>query len=269
MDYKIVFSDIDGTLLNKDRELSSATIAEIKKLKNKIPFILISARMPAAMRHIQNELDIEELPLICYNGGLIIVNNEVVSSTEIPIDIVEDLSCWNSEINCHLSLYHQDEWYVPAMDEWALKEQNNTKVEPEIRSDREVIKKWNSEKKGAHKIMAMGEESQIDQIRDYLAEKFPDQLHLYRSKNTYLEIAPKSISKYTAIELLLHRHFNITSGEAIAFGDNYNDVEMLKNIGYGVAVGNARPEALKVAKINAEMSIDDGVAKSLKQLFKF
>ncbi|MBK5192350.1 MAG: HAD family hydrolase [Flavobacteriaceae bacterium] len=269
MDYKIVFSDIDGTLLNKHRELSPATITEIKKLKNKIPFILISARMPAAMRHLQNELDIEELPLICYNGGLILVNNEIVSSTEIPIDIVEDLSNWNSEIRCHLSLYHQDEWYVPSMDKWALREQNNTKVEPEIKSDREVIEKWRSEQKGAHKIMAMGEESQIYQIRDYLAEKFPDQLHLYRSKNTYLEIAPKRISKYTAIELLLHHHFSISSGEAIAFGDNYNDVEMLKNIGYGVAVGNARPKALKVAKIIADMSIDDGVAKSLKQLFKF
>lgn len=269
MDYKIVFSDIDGTLLNKDRELSPATITEIKKLKNKIPFILVSARMPAAMRHLQNELDIEELPLICYNGGLILVNNKIVSSTEIPVDIAEDLSSLNSGINCHISLYHQDEWYVPSMDAWALREQNNTKVEPEIKFHAAVIKKWRSEQKGAHKIMAMGEESQIDQIRDYLAETYPDQLHLYRSKNTYLEITPKSISKYTSIELLLRRHFDITPGEAIAFGDNYNDVEMLRNIGYGVAVGNARPEALKVAKLIAETSIDDGVARSLKQLFKF
>ena len=264
-----MFSDIDGTLLNKNRELSSATITEIKKLKNKIPFILISARMPSAMRHLQNELDIEELPLICYNGGLIIVNNEVVSSTEIPMDILEDLSHWNSEINCHLSLYHQDEWYVPAIDEWAIREQNNTKVAPEIKSNAAVIEKWKFEQKGAHKIMAMGEESHIDQIRNFLENKFPDQLHLYRSKNTYLEIAPKSISKYTAIELLLLRHFNLTPGEAIAFGDNYNDIEMLKNIGYGIAVGNARPETLKVAKLIAQMSIDDGVAKCLKQLFKF
>ena len=269
MDYKIIFSDIDGTLLNKQRELSETTILEIKKLKNKIPFILISARMPAAMRHLQNELDIKELPIICYNGGLILVNNEIVSSTEIPIDIVEDLNNFNSKINCHISLYHQDEWYVPAMDVWALREQNNTKVEPEIKFHAAVIKKWRSEQKGAHKIMAMGEVSQIDQIRDYLTEEYPDQLHLYRSKNTYLEIAPKSISKYTAIELLLHRHFELTPGEAIAFGDNYNDVEMLRNIGYGVAVGNARPEALKVANAITEISIDDGVAKSLNKLFKF
>ena len=269
MDYKIVFSDIDGTLLNRNRELSPATITEIKKLKNKIPFILISSRMPSAMRHLQKELDIEELPLVCYNGGLILVNNKVVSSTVIPIDILEDLSNWNSEISCHLSLYYQDEWYVPSRDEWAIREQINTKVEPEIKSELEVIKKWKSEQKGAHKIMAMGEELQIDRIRDYLDEKFADQLHLYRSKNTYLEITPKRISKYTAIELLLHRHFNLSSGEAIAFGDNYNDVEMLKNIGCGVAVGNARPETLKAAKQIAEMSFDDGVAKCLKQLFKF
>ncbi len=269
MDYKIVFSDIDGTLLNKDRELSPATITEIKKLKNRIPFILISARMPSAMRHLQNELDIEDLPLICYNGGLILMRDKIVSSTEIPLEIVEELSSFNSEIQCHISLYHQDEWYVPAMDFWALREQNNTKIEPEIKSNQQVIEKWRAEEKGAHKIMAMGEEPQIDQIQRYLAEKYPEQLNVYRSKNTYLEISPKSISKYTSIEVLLERHFDISSKEAIAFGDNYNDVEMIRNIGYGVAVANARPEALKVAKLIAEMSIEDGVAKSLKQLFKF
>lgn len=71
MDYKIVFSDIDGTLLNKERQLSKATIAAVKTLKDSVPFILISARMPAAIRHLQHELEIGELPIVCYNGGVI------------------------------------------------------------------------------------------------------------------------------------------------------------------------------------------------------
>lgn len=267
MNYKIVFSDIDGTLLNKERELSPATIEAIKKLENKVPFVLISARMPAAMRHLQKELGITDLPIICYNGGLILVDNEVRSSTVIESDILEGLHRYNSKNNCHLSLYHMDEWYVPQMDKWAQREINNTKITPQVKSNAETIDKWKSENKGAHKIMAMGEEGHIDQIRNFLAESFPGQLHLYRSKDTYLEIAPSSISKFTAIEFLLKDHFKLSTEEAVAIGDNYNDVEMLKNIGYGVAVGNARPEALEAANVVAGNSIEDGVAKILVKIF--
>lgn len=268
MGYKIVFSDIDGTLLNKDRELSAPTIQAIKKLKEKVPFILISARMPAAMKHLQQQLDILHLPLICYNGGLVLVDNEPVSSTEIPLEIADDLVQWNSRLNCHLSLYNNEEWYVPEFDEWAKREENNTKITPQVKSNSEVIAQWGTLGKGVHKIMAMGKVEEIDQIRDFLKDKYGEQLHLYRSKDTYLEIAPKSISKYSAIELLLEKHFGLLPEEAIAIGDNYNDVEMLKNIGYGIAVGNAREECIEAANVVAGKSIEDGVAEILNQIFK-
>jgi len=266
MKYKIVFSDIDGTLLNKDRQLSNSTISEIKKLKNKIPFILISARMPAAMRHLQKELEIEELPIISYNGGLIIVNDQVVSTTEIPVTIIEHLTKWNSNLKCHLSLYHNDEWYVPSMDYWAKREENNTKISPEVKITEDIITTWKKENKGAHKIMAMGEVAEIDQIVEFLSAEYPNELHLYRSKSTYLEISPKSISKLTAIKFLLEQHFNFDLEDVIAYGDNYNDVEMLNHVGFGVAVGNAREEAKLVAKHITALSIEDGVALSLQQL---
>lgn len=268
MVYKIVFSDIDGTLLNKERELSPCTLEAIKKLKDKVPFVLISARMPSAMRHLQKELDIHHLPMICYNGGLILADEKVLSSTEIPIRILEELHRWNSKIQCHLSLYYMDEWYVPQMDKWAEREYNNTKVLPNVKANEDVIQNWKEEGKGAHKIMAMGKEEHIDQIRDFLNTNFPDQLHLYRSKDTYLEIAPKEISKFTAIEVLLEKHFKFSVEEAVAIGDNYNDVEMLRHVGYGVAVGNARPEAINAANVVAGRSIEDGVAKILAKIFR-
>src|SRR5690606_37892138 len=193
MAYKIVFSDIDGTLLNKERQLSPSTIEAIKKLKNKVPFVLISARMPAAMRHLQQQLEIEELPLISYNGALILVDNQVKSSTEIPVEILEELSKWNRAHNTHLSLYNNDEWYVPAMDYWAKREHNNTKVAPLVKSNMEVVRSWKTQGKGAHKIMAMGEVQNIENTIDFLETNFAGQLHLYRSKDTYLEIAPKTI----------------------------------------------------------------------------
>lgn len=267
MSYKIVFSDIDGTLLNKDRELSEGTISAIKKLKDKVPFVLISARMPAAMRHLQKQLEIEHLPIICYNGGLIIANEKAIHSTVIPMEILEDLHHHNKIFNCHLSLYHNDEWYVPEIDQWARREINNTKIIPAIKSNSDVIKDWRAEGKGAHKIMAMGATGTIDKISEFLSSRYEDQLHLYRSKDTYLEIASKKISKFSAIEIILKEEFELSAEQAVAFGDNYNDVEMLKKVGYGVAVSNGRPEAKEAANVVAGESIEDGVAYILNDIF--
>ncbi len=266
--FKIIFSDIDGTLLNAERDLSDYTVETIKKLNGDVPFILISSRMPAAMRHLQKKAGIDHLPLISYNGGLILVDNEPVSSTEIPINILEDLHKFNQDHDVHLSLFHNDEWYVPRDDFWTQREINNTKVQPEFKSNEEVIAKWRQEGRGAHKIMAMGREEKIDAIRDFLSENFPNELHLYRSKPSYLEIAPKAISKLTAVEHLLENHFRLPLSQSMAFGDNYNDIEMLKGVGMGIAVGNAKPEVLEIAHMVTTPGKEDGVARSITEILK-
>lgn len=268
MNYKIIFSDIDGTLLNKDRKLSELTKKVIRELNSQIPVVLISSRMPQAMRHLQDDLHISHQPIICYNGGLILVNDKPVSTTAIPIEILQELKEFNSSVKCHLSLYHGEEWYVPEMDKWALREANNTQVTPTVLSNEEVIKKWKTENKGAHKVMCMGEEEQIDKIVEYLSANFQNGLHLYRSKPTYLEVASSKVSKLTAINTLLEKHFHLDIKDVIAFGDNYNDYEMLKAAGLGIAVGNAKPEILEIANEITHHGKEDGVAKSLQKLFK-
>lgn len=267
MDWKIVFTDIDGTLLNKDRELSPLTLKVFRELQKQLPIVLISSRMPQAMQHLQEELHISHQPLICYNGGLILVEGKTISSTEIPWQIIDKLHSFNKNINCHLSLYNNTDWFVPEADFWAKREENNTRVTPVVKPTEDVLCEWKISKKGAHKIMCMGEVDKIDAIEKYLFENHKNELHLYRSKDTYLEIANKEVSKLTAIKLLLDQHFGYSLEESIAFGDNYNDYEMLKAAGLGIAVGNARPEILEIAKQITHHGKEDGVAKSLQQLF--
>ena len=269
MKYKIVFSDIDGTLLNKERELSPLTIQTIKEVKKQVPVVLISARMPDAMYHLQEELDIRESPIIAYNGGLVLVNDQPISSVEIPMDMLKAIHQFNTEnnLNVHLSLYYNNEWNVPQTDFWAQREENNTKVSPQIKSNAEVIEKWTTEHKAPHKIMAMGEPEKIEEISDFLSKNYNDELHFYRSNKNYLEIANKKISKFSAIEYLLAHHFNISKEDTIAFGDNYNDVEMIGGVGMGIAVANARQEVLDVSTAVTANAKEDGVAQSLQKLF--
>lgn len=267
MQPKIMFSDIDGTLLNRDRQLSKKTIATIQKLKEKIPIVLISARMPSAMRHLQEQLGLENQPMICYNGGSVIIDNKVVSSTFIPVDTMQELVKFNEKCKVHFSLYHGDEWHVPEYDYWAKREERNTKVTPNVLKNSAVIDDWGKREIGAHKIMCMGEEENIEEMFQFLQVNYGDDLHVYRSKSTYIEIANRAISKLTAIEYLLKNHYRISLENTLAFGDNYNDVEMLEGVGYGVAVANGREECKNVANEVCDTSIEDGVAKTLEELY--
>jgi Cof subfamily protein (haloacid dehalogenase superfamily) len=265
MSYQLICSDIDGTLLNKDRELSEITIQEVQRIAP-IPFVLISSRMPNALRHLQNEFGNATTPLIAYNGGLVLSNNEILHSTSINNLVLAEIinQCVGTTI--HLSLYHADEWYVPSMDYWAKREENNTKVTPVVKPNAAVLSSWEEEGKGAHKIMCMGDAEEIDVLYTTLESIFSNEIILYRSKDTYIEISHKDISKKTAIEVILKNCYpTISMDKVIAFGDNYNDIEMLKAVGLGVAVGNANYEVLKVADVVTDTNKNDGVAKAIKE----
>ncbi len=267
MSYQLICTDIDGTLLDKDRELSKNTIEQVQRV-SPIPFVLISSRMPSALRHLQVEFGNENTPLIAYNGGLVLNNNTILHSTFIKNCVLKEIinQCTNTTI--HLSLFHADEWYVPEMDYWAKREENNTKVTPTIKANREVLTSWENEGKGAHKIMCMGNEEEIDRLYKFLEKSFSDEIMLYRSKETYIEISHKNISKKTAIDVVLeHCYPTLSMENVVAFGDNYNDIEMLKAVGLGVAVGNANYEVLKVADVVTDTNKNDGVAKAIKEYF--
>ena len=267
MNLKIAFTDIDGTILNKERVPSEALKKEVGRISQKnIPFILISSRMPDAMHHIQTVLNIEETPLICYNGGLVLSGGNCIHSTEIPVSILEKISELNQEKNFHISLYNQNEWYVEAMDFWAKREENNTKVSPTVKPIEAVLEDWTKRNLGAHKVMCMGEKEQMDFVFETLSKAFPEELHLYRSKDTYIEIANKKISKLTGIKTLLnHTYPTFQLENCIAFGDNYNDIEMLEAVKMGVAVENAKEEVLKIANVVTASNHNDGVAIAIQK----
>ncbi len=263
-------TDIDGTLLDSRRELSHKTIEVIRKLSPLMPVVLASSRMPSAMRHLQYELGILEHPLICYNGGYVLRydstgETDVLYSAYIPLGICEEIFTLAKTTSVHISLYQQDQWFAPKVDEWTMREATITKVSPIVKPGEEVLDLWQKSSLGAHKIMIMGAAAEIKLLERAFNETFSSEIHVYHSKSTYLELAPKVISKASALQLLLKRLYDIELSEVIAFGDNYNDVELIQAVGLGIAVGNARDEVKAVAKEIVLASKHDGVANALYQ----
>ncbi|WP_298950100.1 Cof-type HAD-IIB family hydrolase [uncultured Nonlabens sp.] len=263
---KLFATDIDGTLLNDKRYLSDRTIASLEKLD--MPKILISARMPQAMVYLQEALCIVNSPMICYNGALVLHEEEVLYELSIPFNEIKALSQIAQENGLHVSLYRKEEWFVPSMDKWSEREIHNTRVQPTVQDvsvTLEYLEKT-QDKGGAHKIMFMGDRDGIDSAFAKAEQKIGPSVRLYRSKSTYIEITPSGTSKEVALRKLLDFRFSdIGMENVVAFGDNYNDEDMLGAVGYGVAVENARDVVKKAAKYSTVHHAEDGVALWLEQ----
>lgn len=263
MTYKILCSDLDGTLLTTKSDVSTFTISEIQRVKNNMQIILVSARMPKAMRYIQKDLGVLHEPIICYNGALILNGDKEIASTIIPTSCLENIYAIAKDHQIKLGLYYKDEWYVELDSERVQKEKLHTKVEPTFKNTEDTITDWKQRDIGAHKIMLMGTKDTADIAFDKLQKSLSHEINIYRSNDTLIEVSPKSVSKLSAIKKIIKDKHALK--DILSFGDNYNDIDMLQHTGCGIAVGNAREEAKRVANGITLKNTEDGVAHYLQQ----
>ncbi|WP_299210396.1 Cof-type HAD-IIB family hydrolase [uncultured Dokdonia sp.] len=270
--YHLICTDIDGTLLNTDRYLSNATLNAFANLPTdkvgaNFPIILASSRMPSAMHYLQEGLGIKNASLIAYNGGLILGKNGVcIESNTMPLDLLEALLPHHTKHSYNLSIYADDDWYTDQEDFWSLREINNTRVTPTYQSALKSLETLNTTQRTPHKLMCMGDAKEIDSIVTHLSGLFADVVHLYRSKDTYLEITPKHIDKAKALRILLNQEFHFGMDRVIAFGDNHNDEELIKHAGLGVAVANATDQLKALANyVSPFTNKEDAVAKAIEK----
>ncbi|MGI4020526.1 MAG: HAD-IIB family hydrolase [Janthinobacterium lividum] len=271
---KLICTDVDGTLLNKQREVDNYTIEVVEQLDKSIQIILASSRMPKALWHIQKTLSIAHMPLICYNGALVLSSGvvfdaeKVISSITIPANIVSDVIDLAHLHNVHISIFYNNTWLASEIDFYAQREINNTQVEPDgLLSDLSAEQLNNFIAKGAHKIMLMGNPDLIDIMEQSLSNHAA--VAVWRSKDIYLEITPPTNKSEGLITLLKNfpKYAEITLEEAMAFGDGYNDLELISNVKFGVAVANGVPAIKEIAYAVTKSNVENGVACYLDAFF--
>jgi len=225
--------------------------------------------MPSAMKYLQIGLRIERYPLICYNGGLIVdENGTVLDNQATSLDCMTLLRDHDFGNKCNVSLYHNDDWFTDKLDYWTQREVNNTRVQPTIRPFSESYQSLISANASPQKIMCMGDKEVIDDIVTAIVSNNVDVNH-YRSKDTYLEISARSTNKALALDYLIKLKFpEIGPSEVMAFGDNYNDIDLIQFAGCGVAMGNGRDELKAMADRIALGNKEDGVALVIEEVFK-
>lgn len=259
---KIVFSDVDGTLLNSAHQLTQPVKKAILALQRRgIPFVIVSARSPSGVRSIFADYGFS-CPMICYSGALILDEHRRTlfhKGMEKPLAnrIVRCIEATGYDAT--LCIYSQDQWFV------------KDKGDPRVITEEGIVK--TSAREGTvdsaadpaiSKILCMGEPEFTPDLEARLLREFPE-VTVTKSSDSGLEIMAGGVTKAAAVETLCGL-WNISPAEAAAFGDNYNDAEMLELVGQGYLMGNG-PEALK-ARIprHAPGNDQDGVAYVLSEL---
>jgi Cof subfamily protein (haloacid dehalogenase superfamily) len=247
--FKLIFIDIDGTLLTSDHQISAGTLSAIKRVSetNRVPVILTTARPPQAVEKIYSGLNLVA-PVVCFNGALIIdkagkENFSVLQSIAIDTAFLDTIHNIASDYRISVSFYKNEEWFSGNNDDWIQQEEQITGTKATISDANTLIQKCKTGNEGPHKILLMGEPGEISAAEPLLKESTGNHLNIYKSKPSYLEIMNGAASKTSAMQFLLSKYC-LTNNEVLAIGDNFNDIEMLQYAGIGIAMGNA-PEEVK------------------------
>ena len=258
---KIVFSDIDGTFITNDHKVTEQTEKAVKALlKKKIPFVLVSARMPEAIYPITDKLGIK-IPIISYSGGLVLTKEEeVLYSKTIDAEQTRAVLAAIDEgwSDITVNYYAGRRWFVRDVTDKRVKyEMDITSATAENANFDALLE----ENIIPNKILIMCEPPTCEEMEKKLGEMFPA-LNVVRSSTILLEIMDKSVSKATGIEVML-KHYGFTPEEAIGFGDNYNDIDMFKFVGTAIVMGNAPEPVKKYATEVTASNEDSGIYKYL------
>jgi hypothetical protein len=263
--YKLVISDLDGTILESGQPIHPFTKEVFAKLPDLgIQFTLASGRSLASLRPYAEELNIA-IPLVLANGCIVqsldgIIHYRTTMPTEVTRKVIEITEREKSD----LVVFSDDRLFYKTMTD------NIFRIFGKLNNSIYEVGSWeaiDSIIDQVNKFMIinwMSQESLI-KLEEIFEVEISSQADYLRTNFHHLEVMPKGVTKATGLKQLVDG-MNIRMDEIIAFGDFDNDAAMLAEVGLGVAVENA----CDLAKRNADLIVgscgDNGPAEFLNQL---
>lgn len=249
-DIKMIVTDLDGTLLRDDKSISTRTETVIKQLRNNgIPFVVATAR---PIRAVKTFLPWVSFDAAIFHNGAVVMDHEILLKNlgiKNPQRIVNAIL--NDKPDYKIAVESNDMMYsnFDAGEIWPGIDYIKTPDFKEL------------EHSFAEKIIV--DAYSIEEM-NALEKYITDDLYMLLSENRIVTIHNTQSSKMNGIKTLAER-YNISPDQIVAFGDDYNDIDMLKSCGIGVAVENALSEVKNAADEITESNEQDGVAKWLER----
>ena len=259
---KLWISDIDGTLMNYDSSYTPEMFNLIQKInKSDAKLVLATGRMFMGADFVANKFNLKT-PVVCYQGAVVRTKSEILWQSLIENDLAREIIQYLKEKKVHTHVYSNDALYI---------EDDNKRIMSQYCDNRgttyEVVESFDKvELSGVPKILGVIEDSKLMQeIKSDLQEKYKGILTICLSSPIYLEINDINASKGNALNFL-KKYWNLSDLEVLASGDQDNDIDLLKNAGIKVCVGENSKKLQEIAQYHCK-SVDSNELVELIERF--
>lgn len=262
---KMIVTDLDGTLLNRDGKVSNASKEYLKNLKEKGYIIVVATgRMYASACDALDDFSyinycITDSGVTCYD----VSSGICMFSNPISVKVAKKFKKY----------YNENSLYIDICDKNTIYKYSN---EFDGRKNVVTTKDWdyifNNCREITHITMDMKTNEQVKELYNTLKEENPElDINIMQDsfgEKIWIDILNGGSNKFNAISKLA-TYLNIRDDEIIAFGDGLNDIDMLKKCGVGVSLSNALLSVKENANFITEYDHNnDGVIKFLQNFLK-
>ena len=267
MKYKLLVLDVDGTLLNDEREISKRTLAALLKVQQMgVRIVLASGRPTYGLMPLAKTLELGNYGgfVLSYNGCQIIKaqNGEILFERRINPEMLPYLEKKARKNGFAIFTYHDDTLITDSPDNEYIKNEallDNLKI---IREDEFSTA---IDFAPCKCMLVSDKEKALIGLEQHWEKRLAGTLDAFRSEPYFLEVVPCGVNKANTLGALLE-HLGVTREEVIAVGDGVCDVTMLQLAGMGVAMGHSQDSVKVCADYVTASNEEDGVALAVEKL---
>lgn len=254
---KVLFFDIDGTLLNSELKIPEGVKKELKRLKEAGHYLFVASGRPLAFisdQIIEAGFD----GFVLCNGAHVELNHEIIFENRISYEKVNDLMHVLESVDCEYNFETATNCYIDSSYHDFIEFFKGC----DIHDDRLITNFDKEEVMHRTLKIEISAQKDHDKIIDYIADKFYFDHH--GTANSF-EICALDTSKATGVQKVLE-HLQIDKGNSYAFGDGVNDLEMIRYVDHGIAMGNAVEELKEEANEVIGYVDENGLENYLKTI---
>ena len=260
----LVVSDVDGTLLTKDKTLTEAAIRAARRLEDSgVGFTITSSRPAIGMRFLIEPLQIK-LPIGPFNGSSICdPQMNPVEQHLIPASAAQRSLDILNRFGVDIWLFTSDQWLAGnGQGKYVGFEQRT------IRADPTIVDDFTPYLSAACKIVGSSADAALLQACEAATrEALGTQATAARSQSYYLDVTPPDHDKGTFVQAMAKR-LGISTDAVATIGDMHNDVAMFRVSGMSIAMGNATDEIKQHATDVTASNADEGFAGAIEMILK-
>jgi Cof subfamily protein (haloacid dehalogenase superfamily) len=255
----LVVSDIDGTLITSNHELTNATKQAAARLYDTgVQLSLASSRPARSIRPLAEALGLRS-PFAAFNGALVVTaDGSVMARSIIEPDVTAHIKAIADELGIGVWLYDETQWYVRERNAFVDREEHTSGFAPDIDG---YDKRLNAP---VNKLTVVGKPELVAVAERRVLGELPDKVSASRSKPRFLDVTSYGIHKGTVI-VRLAALLGVSTESVAVIGDGPNDVEMFRQAGTSIAMGQAVDEVRTEARYITTSNDDEGWARGIER----